>query len=354
MTDLDPTHRIASTSTTDDLRTLAGHTPPFLTVVLPLPSDHDDADHRLDVRWRNARRLAQDTWPAERLDALDAHVTGLDHGRGEAVVVVQPADGPIFTEYLTIGVAGPRVTIGDAPALVPIVEHRQRTLPHVVVATDRAGADVVAFDAGSVIATEVVEGDTEHIHRGHPGGWSQRRFQQRAENTWERNAGEVADTVRTVAREMAALHPPVLVAVAGEVRARTLVVEALEQPPLDGAPEIVAIETGDPDSIAEETLRRLADLHARLQLDVVERLRATPGSLTDADAVLRALDQGRVDAVLVTDRIDDPIDEQAADVVHTDCVVDRAVLAALSTSASIVVVPRVAEVSDGLAAITRW
>ncbi len=36
-------------------------------------------------------------------------------------------------------------------------------------------------------ATEQVEGETEYIRRGAPGGWSQKRFQQRAENTWEHN-----------------------------------------------------------------------------------------------------------------------------------------------------------------------
>ena len=33
-----------------------------------------------------------------------------------------------------------------------------------------------------------VDGDELHIHRPHQGGWSQRRFQQRAENQWEANA----------------------------------------------------------------------------------------------------------------------------------------------------------------------
>ena len=44
------------------------------------------------------------------------------------------------------------------------------------------------------------EGDTEYIHRCHPGGWSQRRFQQRAENPRDDNANDIALAAHALAQ----------------------------------------------------------------------------------------------------------------------------------------------------------
>ncbi|MDF2741972.1 MAG: hypothetical protein K0S88_3342, partial [Actinomycetia bacterium] len=40
-----------------------------------------------------------------------------------------------------------------------------------------------------------VEGEELHVTRSASGGWSQRRFQQRAENRWQQNAGAVAEAL---------------------------------------------------------------------------------------------------------------------------------------------------------------
>jgi hypothetical protein len=51
------------------------------------------------------------------------------------------------------------------------------------------------------------EGDTEYIHRGHPGGRSQRRFQQRAETPRDDNADDIAMAAHALAqRAEARLH----------------------------------------------------------------------------------------------------------------------------------------------------
>jgi hypothetical protein len=80
-----------------------------------------------------------------------------------------------------------------------------------------AGADMAAD------ADNELEGETQDIARSAPGGWSQRRFQQRAENAWEDNARGVADEVAHLARAIDARF----VAVAGDVRATAFLVEHL-------------------------------------------------------------------------------------------------------------------------------
>lgn len=339
MTDIEPINQLTSTYSSDDLRALLDGEGPFLTVMVPSPSEFADSAGRLDVRWRNARRDVADAWPSDLLDALDSTIDGLSHDLGEALVVIQRADGHTLVEPLLIGLANRSAEVADLPDLVAVIENRQRTLPHVLVRTDRAGADVIGFDGGLVVDADLVEGDTVHIHRGHPGGWSQRRFQQRAENTWEQNADSVADRVRQMIDEI----DPVLVVVAGEVRARSLVLDAL-----DGVDvRVEGIDAGDDDGIADATVRLVDDQHARYQRHTLERLRGSDLAVTGADTVLDALGEGRVDTLLVSNARRTAGDEP-------DTTADRAMAGALTTSAHIVVVPTVPELDHGVAAIARW
>lgn len=342
MTTIDPAARLTDTYTTGDLAAFADGPGPFVAVLVPSPSDRFDSGHTLDVRWRNARRELDDRWPAERLAELDELFGDLEHGDAAAYVVLQRSDGAMLVESLTTGLDRPTVQISDQPRLLEVIEHRQRTLPHIVVEADRAGAAISVFAAGAATASETVEGDTLHIHRGRGGGWSHRRFQQRAENTWERNAGEVGDAVA----ELAVEHDPVMIAIAGEVRARQLLHEALDDRFGD---TIVDIESGDADGIADDVLTALDDRHARFQVAVIHRLRDEQG-LTDPDEVHQALRDGRVETLLVAG----PSHGDDDDLLERHAAVSEAIAAALRTSASIVVVPNTGEMSGGVAALTRW
>lgn len=325
-----PAHLLTRTYATEDLRAFAAGPGPFLSVLLPMPSDQFDAGHRLEVRWRNARREVDGSWPEELLDRLDQTIAGLSHGDGEAVVVLQRSDGDTFIEILTSGLTRALATVGDHPRLLEIIEHRQRTLPHLVVHADRTGADIGGFDRGETVLDATVEGTTEHIHRIQGGGWSHRRFQQRAENRVEDNAELVGKAVRELAQDL----QPVLVVIAGDVRSRHLVEASIEG--IDA--EVVLLEANDPDGIAEETLRAVADLHARLQRAVLDDARDR-WPVEEPGEVLDALAEGRVETLLVDGNGD-----------HADDAIARA----LATDANVVVVPTVPELSGGLAAIPRW
>jgi hypothetical protein len=345
MTTIDPAARLAGTFDTDDLRSFVEGDGPFVTVLLPAPSDAFGSDHRFEVMWKHARQTMGERWPAALQDQLDQVVGELHHSDASSFVIAQRADGKTFVEPMVSGLKGDdvAVTIGDAPRLLEVIDARQRMLPHVVVETDRAGATITGFDGGDVTDTDAVEGDTEHIHRGRGGGWSHRRFQQRAENTWERNAGDVADAVTAMAREL----DPVLVAISGEVRAKQLL-EADLRDEFDD--RLVDIEAGDADGIAHEVVNALADRRARLQVAILERLR-NEGGITDPAEVMRALDEGRVGTLLIAGpsaRADESAQSERLDAIG------RATVAALTTSADVVVVPSTAEMTGGLAALARW
>lgn len=336
----------------DDLRDIAGAAGPFATVALPAPSHHPDAAHRYEVNWKNARAALAHHWSAEVLDDLDGEIAALPHGGGAALVIIQSSDGRHHLEFIDEPVHGLTVVESGLPRLALLIEARQRAIAHVVVETDRAGADLTAFDGGDVVEVDVVEGETEFIHRGHPGGWSQRRYQQRAENTWEHNAGDVAHAVVAMVDRVGAVK----VFVSGEVRAQSLVLEAL-RPKLGD--KVVELESGSPDGIAEEVVRLLSSHVASGITELAERVRERVGTGTasvDTDEVLRAIGDGRVEHLLVHDNGgDEPtIAEPFEDIPAGTRVVDVAVVAALRSNAKVTVVPQLAIMNGPLAALMRW
>lgn len=345
MTTIDPAARLTSTFTTDDLREFVEGDGPFATVLLPAPSGQFGSDHRFEVMWKHARRRLETDWPSDRLDTLEATVADLHHSDAPAFVVAQRADGTVFVEHLSGGLKGDDAVaeIADHPRLLEVIDDRQRTLPHIIVETDRAGATVTGFDAGEPTGSEDVEGDTEHINRVRGGGWSHRRYQQRAENTWERNAGEVADVVTSMAADL----DPVLIAISGEVRAKQFLHEALDH---EYGDRLVDIEAGDIDGISSEVVDQLADRRARFQVAILERFR-DEGGITDPAEVEEALRDGRVETLLVAGPTSTMDDDRRRDRLDA---VGAAITAALITSASVVVVPQTAEMSGGLAALARW
>jgi len=333
----------------DDLKNVANESDWFATITIPTPSNLDDARARFEVEWRNARRQLSDTWDDDELEQLDELVGGLRHGDSASLVIVHARHGSTLIEALDEPVSATTVHEGPLPRLATVIEARQRVIAHVVVEADRAGADLTAFDGGTVLATESVEGATVHIHRGHAGGWSQRRFQQRAENTWEDNARQVADAVATLARKVDAQ----LVAVAGDIRAQMFILESL---PTDIADIAVRIDAGSPAGIADEVVRLVSTIVADRVTAAADRVRAGLANdiaSIDTNTIVDALRQGRVDTLLVHD---DATSGHGADPTWLDGarLVDRAIVAALATDAEILVVPHLAMMDGPLAATLRW
>lgn len=193
-----------------------------------------------------------------------------------------------------------------------------------------------------MLASEIVEGETDTIHRGHPGGWSQLRFQQRAENTWEENADDVADAARDLAQRVHAR----LIAIAGPARARSMVTDAVRDRVRPEQCRVEPIEADDVDGIADAVTRLTADVAAT---DSVELIDAAKESMATADNfdgdIIAALAAGRVETLLVHDDGADTGDDRT---------VDRAINRALTSGATVHVVPKVAALHDGLAAVLRW
>lgn len=339
-----------------DLAELVTRPGPCTSVYLNARSDHVDAAARLRVEWGNARRDAEAAGaPAPALDALDRLPDDVDHAEGAAVAVVIDADGGVWRESLLDPLTHDLVVVDTLPRVGPVLEVRQRTLPHLVVVADRVGADLVAVRGGAADETRSVDGSDLHLHRGAPGGWSQRRFQQRAENRWEDNARGVADEAGQLARDIGAR----VIVVAGDERAVTALRDHLDPDVIDLVHDAAGSRHDDVDAVAEDAVRIVATEAAAEVVDRLEAFAAARGrgdALDGPDAALEALSEGRVERLLVHDDPDDDrrarigVDRRIAVAAGVDAtglgveledarLVDAAVAVALTTGAEITIVP---------------
>ncbi len=328
---------------TAGLRSLAEQDGPFLTFMLPAPSATADAAHRFEVERANAFKEISDVWSADEIEALRQTLAELPHDAGAAVIAIHSMGGPTIVEFIADGIESARLDEGLLPRLAPLIEARQRLIAHVVVEADLAGANITAIDRGEVVAADAVDGDTLHIHRGHPGGWAQRRFQQRAENTWDRNADDVAAAVGVLADQVEAR----LILVAGPTRAQSMVAQSIAN---TTTTRVECLDAGDLDGIAAEVLRYTADVAARDSKELIKKAREAKGtdqSPTSTEQLLKALELGQVDTLLVHDPADAIFGPEPR-------LMDRCIKQALLTDSEIHVVPNVDVLDSGVAALLRW
>jgi hypothetical protein len=170
---------------------------------------------------------------AASLHALDAP-PGVVAAIGDAVAAEGPgpavlaafatADGPVRLVRVTGLDQADIAVCGSVPHVLPLLHWLEQHPAHVLVVTDRTGADVDAVDAGGQHRSWSVIGPDDVIERNAPGGWAglaQGRYQHRAEDSWRHNAARVADSVADAVREIGAR----VVVVAGDVRAVQLLEE---------------------------------------------------------------------------------------------------------------------------------
>jgi hypothetical protein len=347
---------------------------PFVTVYLTTEADIDNAAQRSEQRWKTLRGdLAGAGASKAALDTIEALVPDA-HLEGQCLAAVAGPDGVCHVEHQP---EPPRRDVGRVaplPSIVPLLEWRQVSPPHVVVLADREGADLVAVRHAAEEIRREAGGTDGPIRKVGPGGWSQRRYQQRAENTWQQNAQDVANELVRLADQVNAR----LVVAAGDVRALQLLTDGL---PRSLAERLQVVEGGRAagvslDAVAEDVVRAVATAVAADTVEVLRKFREERGQGDRAAdgpaATLTALAAAQVDMLLVHD---DPDDERTAwfgpepNQVGTTAaavagfgasqpvegrLVDVAVRAALGTGAGVQVVPGGGGPKGGLGAILRW
>jgi hypothetical protein len=357
-----------------DLAEVALAEGPFATVYLATEPGVDNAGVRSLTRWKGLRRALEEAGAPEKLlEQMEPEVSQA-HRLGASLALIGDGTDLRHIEHGPELPPAGRSWWAPLPRLGPIIEWRQSAVPHVVVLADRVGADLHAVGSAGLDITTAAGGDDYPIHKSGAGGWSQRRYQERVENTWEQNAEEVAAMIVRLADAVEAEA----IFVSGDVRALQLIRDELPAALRERLEEIPGgrSEDGSSHHVAAEIRTRLDVVVARDTMGLVERFREELGQQDRAadgpGATLAALQRAQVDSLLV---VDDPDDERTAwfgpEAAHAsvnrgdlealgvaqpteDRLVDVAIRAALGTGAGVRLVPREAAPADGIGAILRW
>lgn len=360
----------------EDLQQLVARPGPFLTVTEG--GAEPAVAKTVEAAVAAVRHAVAETPVAARVDEVAEVVEGA-FSVAAGVVVVADAREVLLVEHLEEEPRHTGASYAALPALGPILERRAADLPVVTAMVDRTGADVSwsqPLPGGATAAGGFeVEGDVTHIRKVRGGGWSHRRMQQRAEETWEHTAKDVADEIGQRASAIDAR----LVVLGGDDRMVDLVRGRLPQatqPLVRLVPGSRSADGSDEsrDAVAQRWMRTAV---AEDTVEVLSRFAEEKGQLDRAadgvDQTLAALREGRVELLLVHDDPDagseawfvpeDPLlvarnpqelDDLGARDVRVAPAVDVAIRTALLSGAAVRMVPRTPRVTDGMGALLRW
>ena len=346
---------------------------PYATVCADVTHTTENADTEVELRVRAlAEQLTEQGAPEDVVEAVRSRLLEANEGgevatlRGRAIVVA--ADGSVVLDQPLVD--SPRQEIAEwspTPDLLPILRQLPGRVPHIVVVTDRVGADIsVATLVGKPEIEDEVEGDSFQIRKFQGGGWAHHRYQHNADNVAER----IASLVRR-------LHPA-FVLVAGDIRARQILTDRASDLWSD---LIVSMDEGgraagaDREPVDQRAAELVAEHEAREEADAVEKL-ASAGAhglaVTGKAAVVEALRKGQVETLVLADQQDPDdtlivgnsplelgVDQHDMDALGTHGTVvpaEGALLAAtVASAAGVVVVPRAAMPGDiPVAAVLRY
>lgn len=357
----------------DDLVNLLHEAGPFATVMIDHQGEAAFNPDARELKWASVRTgLADAGCPDDVLDALgDAIMEEPDQFPAQCLIA--NANG--------VRVAGrhleaPRLEFArwaPLPSLAPMIEWRQLTPPHVVAIVDRTGADIFFATPVGASAELNVAGEQDELRKVSAGGWSMRRYQQRAEDSWERNAAQVAERVAGLARGLEA-H---VVVVSGDPQSVGMLQEALPKAVadithvVDGGDRHVGLE-----SIGEAVLHLVATAAADETVAFLEAWREESGrkarAVEGAKKTIEALTQASVAMLGIHDDQSDDrtacfgpgpehigldegvlrdlgVDEPASARLH-----DAVIRAALLTGAGVRIIPAHGGPAEGIGGLLRW
>jgi hypothetical protein len=233
------------------LRPLYDQIGDYVSVYLNTDRAQEKAVEAIDARWRAAREglVAAGASPAS-LTAVAAAIGGsAEAAAGQAVFA---RDGAVtFTGALDGPPRREIARLAPLPHLMPLLAQHRPPIPHLRVSATRTGGEIVAVGGSGGEWRDWVAGQQWPVHKTSVGRWSQ---DHSVEETWNANARELAAEVVAVAARVDAQH----VIVAGDVRARSLLLDHLPKL-LAGSAVVVDEEvSADSQAVAEAADRALS------------------------------------------------------------------------------------------------
>ncbi len=292
----------------DSLRPLLDHPGPLTTVCVDVTRADEAGEREVRSRWNALRReLEQQGAPAHTVDLIGERVLMPTHVPGPHGRFVVADDSRVLFDRVLADAPPQQEAVHDGvPTLVPAARAECEAVRYLLVEVDRSGADLTW--SGTEVddeTTDRVEGGHDVLHKVRAGGWSHRRMQSRARDSWERNAEAVAAELdRAVAK-----HRPELVMITGDVRAMAMIRDEVGRPTAELIVEVPGgsrAEGVKEDAFVRNVHRTLEAYRARRRDDVVTRLGEALGrgeqAVTELADVTEVLRRGQVaELVLVQD-----------------------------------------------------
>ena len=165
-----------------------------VTAYVDVSRANEDGAREVEIRADNLRRELLDDGADESLvEAVASRIvepTG--HGGDTSRVVIAHGD-QLVTDMVLATVVPGQQHHGPIAHLLPLARAIAEDVRYALVRVDRSGADITVAGTVDPAQREITsEGDHDVLTRVKVGGWSQRRYQMRVEDSIERNAETVA------------------------------------------------------------------------------------------------------------------------------------------------------------------
>ncbi|MEV0692043.1 Vms1/Ankzf1 family peptidyl-tRNA hydrolase [Streptomyces sp. NPDC050388] len=280
---------------------------PWATVYFDAAQNDEAGAKRRELSVREAcRALEEEGADAATVQAVREALTDIGPAEDPAGRVVFAAGGEVvLSRRLSRSPQSQIACWAALPRLTPLLELAGQDPDCLVAYIDRTGADFqLRGDTGAQHVGQT-EGRQWPVHRTASSDWSERHFQLKVENTWEHNAGEIAEALTSAYEECGAD----LVVLVGDPRERPAVHEKLPE-----AVREVTVETehggraaGSSSPVLEEAIERARRQYTRRRLDeALDRFHAgRVGTDRPTDAVegvpalVEAAREHRIDTLLI-------------------------------------------------------
>lgn len=286
----------------DFLRPLVDGPGPWASVYTPAPPTDESGAKERELAVRDmCRTLAEQGADPVTIEAVRTTLSGLAPSDAPHGAAVFGAGGRVALWHaLPRPVTAPGTHWAALPHLVPLVEACDPDARCLVARIDRTGADFDLHSGGTERPAGEVRAARYPVHRTASGDWSERNFQLKVENTWERNAGEIARVLAQAAGECGADT----VVLAGDPRERQEVFDRLPSDLQDRT--TLSDHGGRAVGASSELLDRDVE-EARHELvrsrdrDLLDRFQAAGGSqaVAGVPALVEAAREHRLDTLLL-------------------------------------------------------
>ena len=197
------------------------------------------------------------------------------------------------------------VEVGPVPLIAPLIRSGVEDFAYLVVQVSRDGGDIAVHRTGAFFpeSSSTMQGRTDTLHKFKGGGWAHLNMQEHVEEIWKQTQTELSAEIDRLVLE----HRPRLMVVAGDIRARGLLLDALAERSRSIAveyPKDTRSGGADPNALVEFTDQQISELLARDQHDVIDLLHTRLGQPrsaagTGVRAVVDALRQAQAGTVLL-------------------------------------------------------